>query len=219
MSPPVPVLMYHHVVGGDPGPGDPFTVGADELDEHLAALVAAGRRLRPVGALLDDPSPHDVYLTFDDAFTSFAELVVPLLDAHGAGATVFVPTAWMGSAADWAESGDAAGLHVLSASQVAALPPALVEVGGHGHRHTPLDLLDAATLADELRTSRSMLTEVLGRAPRSIAYPFGYHTAAVRAAAAAAGWSLGCEVGYALHRRGGDPLAVRRLLVGPGTTG
>jgi peptidoglycan/xylan/chitin deacetylase (PgdA/CDA1 family) len=88
-----------------------------------------------------------------------------------------------------------------------------VEIGSHGHEHAELDVLPPGRMRANITLSRRLLADRLGQPVDSFCYPFGYHTAAVRAAVAAAGFTSACEVGYGLHSRSGDPFAIRRLIV------
>jgi len=89
-----------------------------------------------------------------------------------------------------------------------------VEVGAHTATHTHLPLDTDETLVAELVVPRATIAERLGTSPSALAYPAGRHDARVRAAAAAAGYTValttedrenlpGCDV----HRLGRKVLA------------
>ncbi len=215
---PVPVLMYHDV-DSDTAGGDPFTIPESELADHLDALVGAGWRTEKITALADKPATEGtVYLTFDDGLTSFARLVMPLLSQRQLSATLFVPTGHIGESAHWHRR-EAGSPEVMGWAQLRALDPDIVEVGSHGHSHRALDVMSGQRSSEEAVLSRRLLEEGLGRAVTSFAYPYGYHSRAVRAEAKQAGYRVACTVGYAFHQAGSDPFQVRRLRVGPGLSG
>jgi peptidoglycan/xylan/chitin deacetylase (PgdA/CDA1 family) len=218
----VPVLAYHDVAvlraGTRP---DPWVVGKETFREQLDALLNAGWSAKSIGELPTEASaidPKVVYLTFDDGFTSFADIVVPLLAERSMQATVFVPSAFIGGTAGWL--GAAQPPSLMSWEELRALRGAGMEVGSHGHRHLQSDLLTAAEVSGELSRSRGILEDGLGLAVDSLAYPFGYNDRRARSAAAAAGYRLACEVGCARHPVRPDlRFAIRRLVVGPDVSG
>jgi peptidoglycan/xylan/chitin deacetylase (PgdA/CDA1 family) len=200
--------MYHHVAASPVSRSfGRYVVDPGLLDEQFAALASLRGGERAA-------SP-EVVITFDDGLASFGEHVVPRLARHGLGATLFVPTAFVGGRASWLPDRDASLLPLLSWSALRDCQTAGVRLASHGHGHHQLDVMRPADVRADLLTSRQLLEDELGREVTSLAYPFGYHDARVRAAARESGFAFGYEVGYGLHRASGDPLRIRRLLVGP----
>src|SRR5579884_3628941 len=94
----VPVLMYHDVAENSGGRDWAFAVPPALFDEHLSALAATGYHTAPfrdLSAPEHGPSKLTVYLTFDDGYVSYNDVVVPMLHRYGMTATVFVPTAYI----------------------------------------------------------------------------------------------------------------------------
>jgi len=213
----VPVLVYHNVAkfGTDVGP---YSLTVDHLRAHVDALFDEGWQS---GFVRDIPAhgPFDgatIYLTFDDAYESYGDLAVPALAERGAKSTVFVPTAYLGRRASWPENGGCSEFRVMNTHAVEDLDPAAVEIGSHGHHHLQLDLLAPGQLRQELRTSRAVLEDELGRTVTSLSYPFGYHNGRVRTETRSAGYTRACEMGLGLHRaRPGSELRIRRLHMTP----
>jgi peptidoglycan/xylan/chitin deacetylase (PgdA/CDA1 family) len=190
--------------------------------EHLAALKDLDWDTGFVSEIPSE-SPSDqrktAYLTFDDAFESFGDVVAPSMDTYDARATVFVPTAYLGVRARWPWGGESAELNVMSIQALGDLDPARIEVGSHGHQHLQSDLLSRSMLRSEFRLSRDILQQGLGRPVTSMAYPFGYHDRGTRRIAKEAGYHRACEVGLGLHALGkGRDLCIRRLLITPEVT-
>jgi peptidoglycan/xylan/chitin deacetylase (PgdA/CDA1 family) len=222
-----PVLMYH-VIGSEPVSRSfkRFVVPPALFDEHLDAIRSAGYVTGVIPGLRLSERCHRtsagvpdrmVYLTFDDGFASFMDAALTRLAARSMRGTVFLPTAHVGQTASWLGADDAQ-QRILDWDDARAALSAGVEIGTHGHRHLELDVYEEAFVAQEIRRSRSVAEDELGRSVTSMAYPFGYHDRAVRRAAASAGVLTACEVGYGLHRLGTDPFRIRRLLVGPGVS-
>ncbi|NMO52873.1 polysaccharide deacetylase family protein [Actinoplanes sp. TBRC 11911] len=192
--------MYHSVAGRMTDGFRDFTVTADRLAEHLAALRDGGWQtitLSEAAAQLRRPD-HDqrrrlVALTFDDAYADFATHAMPALAAARAKATLFVPTAHVGRRAGWLPGNEAA-RPLLGWSDLADAGGAGVEIGSHGHEHAPLDLGRPDGIYEDLRRSRLILEDQLGRAITTLAYPYGYQTGKTRHAARDAGFHTACAV-------------------------
>ncbi|MBM3984187.1 MAG: hypothetical protein FJ296_00620 [Planctomycetes bacterium] len=104
----VPVLMFHNV-GTLPGaeyiPGH-MRISEERLDRLLGALRHGGYGTLTVGqmaeALQRGECPRDrVVLTFDDGYRDNLERLLPLLQRHGATATVFVQTGPLHGRLNW----------------------------------------------------------------------------------------------------------------------
>lgn len=104
----VPVLMFHNV-GHAPEteylPGH-MKIGEKKLERLLGLLQRAGQRTVTVDQLVDElvagRAPHDlVGLTFDDGYRDNHDVLLPLLQRHGATATVFVQTGPMKGKLNW----------------------------------------------------------------------------------------------------------------------
>jgi peptidoglycan/xylan/chitin deacetylase (PgdA/CDA1 family) len=213
----VPVLMYH-AVSDEPVPATrTLSVRPRALAEQLGLLRAGGftpltltglaQTLRDGGTLPERP----VVLTFDDGYADFHREALPLLAAHGFPATVFLTTGWVADAGAYA-AGDPLD-RMLTWSQVDEVHSAGIEVAAHSHSHPQLDQLAAGPLERELRTSKSLLEDRLGREVPTLAYPYGYSSARVRDAVAAAGYRHAAAVANGVLGAGADPLALPRLTI------
>ena len=209
---PLPILMYHAVPAD--GAGTALAVPRQRVREQWRALVDDGWRLTGLTEALvvkaARPDARIVALTFDDALADFAA-VPDLLEQVGASATVYVPTALVGRPATTMKYAG----NVLAWDELAALPD-VVEIGSHGHRHLPLDVLAPKRLARELRSSAELIEERLGRRPVAFCYPHGYAGPATREAVRDAGFTSACVIGRRLARPGvDDPFALPRLHILP----
>lgn len=217
MTPSIPVLMYH-AVSAHPAPATAtLSVRPAEFAAQLALLRRDGftpLRFADLGAALRGASAlpeRPVVLTFDDGYADFHREALPLLRGHGWPATVFVTTGWVADAA-----ADAAGMpldRMLTWSQIGEAAAAGIEIGAHSHSHPQLDQLPDAARRIELTTSRGLLEDRLGREVRSLAYPFGYSSARVRASVRDAGYRQAAAVANVVVAPGADLLALPRLTV------
>jgi peptidoglycan/xylan/chitin deacetylase (PgdA/CDA1 family) len=106
---------------------------------------------------------------------------------------------------------------MLSWRHLTELGDAGVEIGGHSTSHPQLDQLPPAALQRELRDSKDLLEQRLGRPVHSLAYPFGYSSRRVRAAVAAAGYRSAAAVANGCAGPRPDLLALPRLTIARST--
>ena len=219
---PVPVLMYHSIATRSAARFRRFTVGPGEFADQMGYLHAAGYRTVTAAdlaahRLTGRPLPGlPVVLTFDDGFTDFADAALPVLRAHGFDATLFVPTGYVGSTAGFLRDCGEERRPVLSWSQLRDVAAEGVEVASHSHTHPQLDRVPAAVARYELRRSKCLLEDNLGREVAGFGYPFGYWNRAARAAVAAAGFRYGCAVAELVTVPGDDIRTLPRMTVNAG---
>jgi peptidoglycan/xylan/chitin deacetylase (PgdA/CDA1 family) len=179
------------------------------------AYLAEHRRVVDLDALLEpDPSPGPprVAITFDDGYRSVLEHAVPVLRERGFPATVFVPTRWIGARNAWDDQADVS-QELMTAAELAGLARAGFAVESHGHAHIDYARADPRSVEEDVRNSVERLTELLGRPPRYLAYPYGRATAAAASEAA----RLGLRGGFGLDRPLGPfgVFALRRVPIVP----
>lgn len=224
-SPSAAFLCYHSV--SDAGP--PFlSLGPDLFERQLATLrregwasgteadlpnLAAGRR----------PDRPLVFLTFDDGFRDNYTHALPLLEAYGFGAHVFLlpPLVDTGAALAWPEVEERRrqypeAMRSVTWTMVQRMAERGLEFGSHTCSHPHLPQLGDEQLHQELSDSRRRIIERLGRC-QTIAYPFGEWSPRVHAAAAATGYSYGYALPYGSPLVRGQaeatPLSIPRLVI------
>jgi peptidoglycan/xylan/chitin deacetylase (PgdA/CDA1 family) len=222
MTPALPILMYHSVKDEAPEATRALSVRPSAFAQQLRHLRDHGfvgltfgdlwSAVREGGALPERP----VVLTFDDGYADLHEQALPLLLEHGFPATVFLTTGWMPDAGRHAAGRPLD--RVLSWSQVRELAGNGIEVAAHSHSHPELDQLSDTALDDELRTSRGLIEDGIGRRVDSLAYPFGYNRARVRRCAEKAGYRRAAAVSNRAAGPGHDDFAIPRLTVRRSTT-
>jgi peptidoglycan/xylan/chitin deacetylase (PgdA/CDA1 family) len=221
----VAILMYHSIAGTSTPEMRELTVSPERFDEQIGALRDAGVRFVHADEVLGilrgqdggDPGAPVAAVTIDDAFADCVDAAA-ILARHGATATVFVPTAYVGTRAAWLDGEDAL-RPIASWEALAALHDAGIEVAAHGHWHIAADLNPAAVVEEDARRCRGELEDHLGASVRSYAYPFGFQNRAGRRAIAAAGFASACAIVHLCAGPTDDPFALPRLHVGPGTAG
>lgn len=215
MSAPIPILMYHAVAEHPAAATRRLSVRPEMLAAQLALLrregfttVTFSRLVAALGRGGGLP-PRPIVLTFDDGYADFHREALPLLVEHGAVGTVFVTTGWVHDARDRTVT---APDRMLSWRQIDEVS-ATVEIGAHSHTHAQLDQLSNAALQRELSLSKALLEDRLGKEVPALAYPYGYWSTWVRAAARAAGYQHAAAVSNTATRPHDDLLALPRLTI------
>jgi peptidoglycan/xylan/chitin deacetylase (PgdA/CDA1 family) len=195
------VLGYHAV---SPTWSVTLSVAPDDLERQLTWLARNGwRGVTFRDAVLNRPSGKTLVVTFDDAFVSVLTLAYPILSALGLRATVFAPTAFMGSRQRLAWDGidqweNTPELEGMSWEDLGVLQDAGWEIGSHTRTHPHLTRLGDEELRTELAESRAEITRHLGRSCQTIAYPYGDVDDRVAENAGAAGYAAGAAMAHEL---------------------
>jgi peptidoglycan/xylan/chitin deacetylase (PgdA/CDA1 family) len=209
------ILLYHRVADD----GDPLAVPPARFREQMGFLAAAGYRVLDVLgalALLDEGGvpARTIGLSFDDAFADVGDEALPVLEAHGFRATVFVTTGVTDgrNAFPWYDRQPP----VLSWDEVVALDRGgSLRFEAHTVTHPSLLAIEEEAARAEIRDSRSELAGRLGREVSLFAYPAGLYGERERRLVAEAGYAaaVSCEPGVNLP--GTDRFALRRRQIDP----
>jgi peptidoglycan/xylan/chitin deacetylase (PgdA/CDA1 family) len=212
--------MYHSISDVTSKVFAPFVIPPHEFAAQIEYLASHGYttltladlvRIRLSGSRLP---PRPVVLTFDDAYADFGETVAPLLLRHQFTASLYVTTGAVGRTNFWVK-GDVP-RRILTWDELREIAATRVEIGAHSITHRAMDALAAPDLHAELADPKAQLEDRLNQDVPTLAYPFGFESGRVRAAAAAAGYLAACAVGYQMSADGEDRFALSRLIVLPG---
>jgi peptidoglycan/xylan/chitin deacetylase (PgdA/CDA1 family) len=204
------VVLYYHRIAGDRKPGqERYDVAPEVFERHMRWLRRL--RLRPLTAdeLLafhNDPKGtlpgRSFVLAADDGFR---DAVVALARHADLRPYIFVNTSTVGGHATWADE------EVASWSELRYLVERGGEVASHSQTHVSLPDLGPEALAAELEQSLNELRSEVPQAAPMLAYPHGRNDAAVRAAAAAAGYHVAFTSTTGRNGAGTDPYLLRRV--------
>lgn len=231
------VLCYHRVGVG----GREIDIPRRTFVEHLDMLAAEGcvRTLDEAIA-----GAGGVVLTFDDGFRDFHDIVLPLLEGTGLPALLYLATRFV-------DAGDPRS--AIGADQALTWPmleeaasTGLVTIGSHTHGHVDLGRASERVAEDEMRRSKVLVEDRLGRPCNHFAFPWGKASASAQrvarrhfTTAAVDGWRtnrngridpkrlgrtpvLRSDAGFFFHAKmhgwlDGERLAYRALRRGPWT--
>lgn len=199
----VPILMYHRIAEDGPADLAPYRLSPRDFERQLAWLSRHGYS----SMRLDDYAEKRfargmaslpgkvVILTFDDAYEDFHAAAWPLLRHYGFGASLFVPTDYVGRAADWDRHyGEPA--RIMSWDQLREVATGGIEIGSHSASHQLVTKMQADDLLADATRAKSVLETRLGVGISGFCYPYAWADAPSRKIIGQAGYS------YAV---GGDP--------------
>jgi peptidoglycan/xylan/chitin deacetylase (PgdA/CDA1 family) len=219
----VPIVVYHQIAAGGPVATERFRVTPSIFESQISALYRAGYRTIGLGEWVSAMARHEslrgkpVILTFDDGYRDFLTAAVPVLQAHGFSATVFLVGERIGGTADWdTEYGEPAPL--LSWEEVRRLQEIGIEFGCHSSLRRPMTGMRLPELAEDAVRARAILQEGLGTPVTALAYPYGAVNEFVCRAIEDLGFqsAVSCEPG--ISRFGDNPMRLPRIEVGGGYT-
>lgn len=172
----IPILMYHSITNEDESDSHPYY----RTKTSPAIFAAQMRHLHQCGyitcsvaeairRLQQQSRVKLVVITFDDGYRDFYRHAFPVLQQYGFGATVFLPTAYIGE-----QSIQFKGADCLTWREVRELNDHGIVFGSHTVTHPQLRELSRAALADELAKSKQTIEEKLGCGVESFAYPYAF---------------------------------------------
>ncbi|MBD3225142.1 MAG: polysaccharide deacetylase family protein [Caldithrix sp.] len=139
----------------------------------------------------EDIPPKPIVITFDDGYQSVYENALPILDAFGFKAVIFVPTFFIGRSNDWDVQFRNTKFEHLNAVQLRYMSHNGFEIGSHAHTHRSLTYLPYIELSIELTRSKQDIEDITGEKVTVICYPFGRFNRTVIQNAQEAGYQLG----------------------------
>ncbi|WCB96940.1 GtrB-like O-antigen conversion [Baekduia alba] len=214
----VPVLAYHRISPTGSAFNAQWRTHPEQFEAHLAHLRAQGYysvAAEELATAMRTRQPlrgRPIVISFDDAYADFPDHAWPLLRKYGFSATVFAVADCTGGHNAW-DDHRGERLDLMGWATLRRLQDQGAEIGSHTAAHPPLSALPPREVATDLLRSRLAMGRALGRAPASLAYPFGDVDDAVARVAAACGFTIAftCEPGTA--RFDGQPMTAPRLEV------
>lgn len=219
----IPILLYHSISAEPAGWIAPYAVTPTTFAQHVELICHSGRTAITVSALCaafrgDRPLPsRPVVVTFDDGFADFADAAA-VLASRNMPSTLYATTGALGGRGPRPRDLRLPPAPMLDWSQLTELRELDVEIGAHTHTHRQLDTMRSTAVADDIRQSKDMLEDELGREIPSFAYPHGFQSRRIRRVVAAVGHQSACAVMNALSSDTDDVFALARLTVRATTT-
>jgi peptidoglycan/xylan/chitin deacetylase (PgdA/CDA1 family) len=214
----LPILMYHKI---DAVRSGALYVGnyvlPSEFNAQLKALNSAGYTAISLEDWLDfrsrrrRPPSRPVVITFDDGYASNYAVAWPLLQRHGATATIFLVADLIGKTNSW--DANQPQEHLLRVPEILQMQEAGMRFGSHTRTHRSLIDISRAEVLTELVESKAKLENILGRAVTALAYPYNKQNSAVRALARQAGYQTAVLGRGRINASWTNPWMLRRIRV------
>lgn len=182
----IPILVYHHVrptKGMDKGTWTwKMSVAPDLFEKQMKHLKDNGYTAidlttyaRIMKGETDGPA-KPVVITFDDNQPSQYDVALPIIEKYGHMAVFYMVSNRIGAKG------------FLSGEQILDMQKRGMAIESHTISHRVLTALPAAEVERDLRESKQVLEELLGKPVLHVAYPGTAHNQTVRDRAKAAGY-------------------------------
>ena len=203
------ILAYHSIDDS----GSPISVGPATFRRHVEWLATGRVRVVSLEEIVRlDDTVDAVALTFDDAFSNFAEVAWPRLREYSLTAPLFVVAGHSGGTNAWSGRSDprVPTLPLLDWMALGRLAEQGAHIGAHTRTHPHLTQLDHSAMTEELAGAAEDIRRELGRMPEDFAYPYGDTSPSV-AAAAGQVYRRAVTTELRLLRSNEDPMRLPRL--------
>ncbi len=169
-----PILTYHQV-------SDRFNLSITrqrlhQFERGIRFLYELGYRtvgLEEVGNFCGDGGQRKIALTFDDAYEDVYLNAFPVLQKFGFVACIFVITGYVGKYNSWDYNWGRNKKKHLSWEQIKEMADAGFHFGSHTINHPDLTKIPHSLVEHELKRSKEILEDNLGRSVDFLSYPFG----------------------------------------------
>lgn len=169
--------MYHNI-----GLEHEFnTLSIPHFIEHLEYLKSSRYKLVSLSEYVENLKSgvyddQTITMTFDDAYVSICDTVLPSLKEVQIPFTVFVPVNFIEQHNKWDVEEGPNISKIMSWGQLEQIAgEELVTIGSHGMSHTSFGELDEEAIDSELKESKAVLEERLQTSVNHFSYPYGQY--------------------------------------------
>lgn len=230
---PVPVLMYHHV---NPHRGDTVTVTPEVFERQMRYLHESGYETLKIDSLMNyiaggmSIRGKAVVITFDDGWLDNYLFAAAILRQYRMNATIFIVTDRIEKAsANTPSLPDSIPTHNESKALIRQgearrvslnwtiieemAETGLVEFYSHTKSHRKCNLLPEAELVEELKDSKRIIEQRLGRPCPYLCWPYGEYSTRAAEIARDVGYRALFTTLHGVVTVGSDPFAIKRIVV------
>ncbi len=154
-----------------------------------------------------------VAITFDDGYEDVYLNAFPILQKYGFTAHIFVITGYVGRYNSWDYNGGRGRKRHLSWKQIKEMSELGIGIGSHTVNHPDLTRIDQRFVGYELKGSKEVLEEKLGKEVKFLSYPFGRYNRFVQEEAKRIGYQRAYTLCPRNEGNGFQPFARRRWAV------
>lgn len=207
----VPILLYHSIDES----GFPISTLPKNFASQMAYMARHGWFTITIDELLvgmhSGTMPKKRFVvTFDDGFRNVLTEALPVLQAFGFTATVFIATEYVGRTNSFVTS-RMPELPMLNWEDIQTLKRAGLQIESHGHTHANLPQLEASKVHWELQVSRDWLEKHAGVRAMHFCYPRGKYAPRVVRAVRDAEYRSACSLRVGLVRASSHAWLLERL--------
>jgi peptidoglycan/xylan/chitin deacetylase (PgdA/CDA1 family) len=202
----VPILMYHRVSLADEFPMNTVSPKAfarqmDFIDKNGYHVIGFDELVE--GTRVGKKFPHNtVVITFDDGYRDNYNNAFPVLNRHHFPATIFLISDFLGinpNLLDW--------------DQVKEMGQYGITFGSHTRHHVYLPEESEGQLKDEIRGSKRVIEEHLGKPVYYFSYPSGGFSEHIKTLTAMAGYKAAVATNRGYDRYNIDVYELSRIRV------
>ena len=211
----IPILGYHSIDNNDLNISTPPEMFAFQM----GFLKSAGIRVISLKQLMsvvysEKEIPGKVLvLTFDDGLKDFYKSAWPILCRYGFSATVFVPTDFIGEKSWWYNDYGLTPLPMLDWQELRELSKSGIDIQSHWCSHRKLTDLALSDTQKEVRESKKILEQGLGKSVDFICCPQGDVDESVIEAIKASGYKGAICGEDGIYKVGDNPYMIKRQLL------
>ncbi|NOR44728.1 MAG: polysaccharide deacetylase family protein [Candidatus Delongbacteria bacterium] len=166
------IIMYHNI--GDKSGFN--TVSLDNFKRQIEFLKSK-YSIVSLGNYIQELKEHDsndkiVTITFDDAYKSYIDQVIPYLEVEEIQSIVFVPVSHVGKYNVWDKGSDK--IDIMNWEDLKEVSQNLfVEIGSHGLSHSRISKLNNHEIFREIKDSKDILEKKLFVKINHFNFPYG----------------------------------------------
>jgi len=213
------ILCYHSV------DDDPCLLSIDTptFEIQMNLLKSQGYQSVSLGQMVDhlegrSPLPaRSVCITFDDGYKSVLEKAFPILKRCGFGASVFLPTDFIGRTSEWLRENRnpefdslIPELPLMTWDEIRDLSKEGFLFESHTCSHPDLTKLSDREIEREFKESREIIREETGQKSEFLCYPYGFLNERVANLTWVHGYRGGCTLISGVNLPGQNPFFLRR---------
>lgn len=204
------ILIYHSVGNG------PWAISEENFKKQIQWLKKNAEIISLTELLTNTTKKNiiRVALTFDDGYSCLHDIVLPILQAENATATVYINTGWIGEKErklSRPDLGHYPSESFLTWDEVKTLDTSGWEIGSHGVDHIDLTKYPDDNVQSELVRSKTTIEEKLQKKCAHFAYTFGKYSRKVQRYVAQTGYHYAAAAHHAVLSKNNNHFALPRL--------
>jgi len=221
----VPILLYHKIIDLSNSDARFLTyISPKEFEQEMDYLSSNGYTTISLDMLREHFSKgaalpiKPVIITFDDGFKDNYTNAFPVLKRYGFTATIFLATNYIGKTNEWDKAFNELLFPMLSQEEIKEMAEYGISFGAHTCSHPDMRKLNKKELEQEVKESKIVIEEIIGKSVTTFCYPFGLFNTEVKQVVKEAGYKCACSIREGPLKARNDFFALRRIPIFPGNS-